>query len=81
MANKLDPAKVKLTRLDKTTDDPLARKIRYEFKKEGIVTSKIMTVNSTEAPQTSGPVLNSMMVVPSIAGLQLASYVINELIK
>ena len=81
MANKLDPAKVKFTRLDKTTDDPLARKIRYEFKKEGIVTSKIMAVNSTEAPQTSGSTLNSMMVVPSIAGLQLASYVINELIK
>jgi tRNA A37 threonylcarbamoyladenosine dehydratase len=81
MANKLDPSKVRITRLDKTTDDPLARKIRYEYKKEGIDTKSIITVNSIETPITDGNKLNSMMIVPSTAGLQLASYVIQELIK
>lgn len=81
MANKLDSSKVRITRLDKTTDDPLARKIRYEYKKEGIDTKSIITVNSIETPITDGNKLNSMMIVPSTAGLQLASYVIQELIK
>ncbi len=81
MANKLDPSKVRITRLDKTTDDPLARKIRYEYKKDGIDTKSIITVNSIETPITDGNKLNSMMIVPSTAGLQLASYVIQELIK
>jgi tRNA A37 threonylcarbamoyladenosine dehydratase len=81
MANKLDPSKVRITRLDKTTDDPLARKIRYEYKKEGIDTKSIITVNSIETPITDGNKLNSMMIVHSTAGLQLASYVIQELIK
>ena len=81
MANKIDPSKVKIIRLDKTTDDPLARKIRYEFKKEGIETNQIMTVNSNESPIKDGATLNSMMFVPSSAGLNLASFVIQEIIK
>ena len=81
MANKIDPSKVKIIRLDKTTDDPLAKKIRYEFKKEGIETNKIMTVNSNEVQIKDGATLNSMMFVPSSAGLNLASFVIQEIIK
>lgn len=81
MANKIEPSLVKITRLDKTTNDPLARKIRYEFKKEGIDTSKILTVNSNETPIKDGTTLNSMMFVPSSAGLNLAAHVIKELIK
>ncbi len=81
MANRLDPTKVVIERLDKTTDDPLARKIRYEFKKEGIETNKIICAVSKEKPQKDGVNLNSMMLVPSSAGLAIAYQVISHFIK
>ena len=81
MANRFDPTKVVIERLDKTTDDPLAKKIRYEFKKEGIETNKIMCVVSKEKPQKDDANLNSMMLVPSSAGLAMAYHLISHFIK
>ena len=81
MANRLDSTNVEVVRLDKTKDDPLARKIRYEFKNANINTKKVMTVCSKEVPLIKGKILSSMMMVPSSAGLAIASYVIKELTK
>lgn len=81
MANRLDPSQVMVTRLDKTTDDPLAKKFRYEVKKMGLETNKIMVVVSKEKPIKDSTNLHSMMMVPSSAGLNIANYVINYLIK
>lgn len=81
MANRLDPAKVVLKRLDKTTDDPLAKKVRYLIKKENIITSNIMSVVSLEKPIKDGSALHSMMMVPSAAGLAIAHFVISYFIK
>ncbi len=81
MAKKKDPSCLKIVRLDKTTTDPLARKLRYEMKKVGIDTSKIMSVYSTEVVEQSGAKLNSLMMVPSTAGLLIASYVLDYLLK
>lgn len=77
MANKLDPTKVTIVRLDKTTNDPLAKKLRYEYKQAGVDTKSIMTVFSNETPNKDGTKLNSIMSVPSAAGLGIASYVID----
>ena len=76
MANRFDPSQVEVIRLDKTTNDPLARKFRHDLKAEGIDTSKIMTVCSKETPIKDGTKLNSTMMVPSTAGLCIANYVI-----
>ena len=81
MANRMDSTKVVITRLDKTTDDPLARKLRYEYKQAGLDTKLINVVYSLEKPQKDGNKLNSMMMVPSSAGLAIASYVIKEIIN
>ena len=81
MAKKKDPSCLKIIRLDKTTTDPLARKLRYEMKKVGIDTSKIMSVYSTEVVEQNGAKLNSLMMVPSSAGLLIASYVLDYLLK
>lgn len=81
MANRLDSSKVNITRLDKTTNDPLARKLRYEYKKAGIDTKDIYAAYSSEVPMKDGTNLNSMMMVPSASGLAIAGYVINKLIN
>ena len=81
MANRYDPTKIIVTRLDKTTMDPLAKKLRYEFKQAGIDTKNIVVAYSTEQPQKDGAKLNSIMMPPSASGLAIASYVIQEIIK
>lgn len=81
MANRLDPTKVIITRLDKTTDDPLAKKLRYEYKQAGLDTKKINVAFSKEIPIKDGNNLHSMMMVPSASGLAIAGYIIQELIK
>lgn len=81
MANRFDPSKVQTKKLNKTTDDPLARKVRYEFKNNGIDISKINVVASSEIIKDNKTKLSSIMMVPSSAGLSLASYVLNYFIK
>ena len=81
MAKRINPSDVIITRLDKTTNDPLAKKLRYLVKQNGVPTKNIMVAFSKEQPLTTGKELNSMMFVPSSAGLNIASYVIQELIK
>ena len=81
MANRINPTKIEIKRLDKTTDDPLAKKVRYEIKKLGIDTKNIMSVVSSETPIKDGTNLHSMMMVPSSAGLTIAYYITRCFIK
>ena len=81
MANRLDPSKVIITKLAKTTSDPLAKKIRYEIKRVGINPNDIPVVFSLENPIKEANKLHSMMMVPSSAGLNIAYYIINNLEK
>lgn len=80
MANRFNPNELSIARLDKTTQDPLAKKLRYEVKKAGLSTSKIYTVISSEIPMRDGNKLNSIITVPSAAGLTMAYYVIDKII-
>ncbi len=80
MANRTDPSKVSITKLNKTTTDPLAKKLRYEFKQCGLDISKINVCFSQEIPMKDGKNLNSVMSVPSSAGLNIAYYVIKTLL-
>ena len=81
MANRFDPSQVQIIRLDKTTDDPLAKKFRHEVKSFGIDTKSIMAVCSKETPVKDGTNLNSIMTVPSAAGLNIALYVLKHFMK
>ena len=78
MGNRLDPTKIEILPLDKTTDDPLARSLRQKFRKEGIDCSKIMTVHSMEHPVVKTEVPMSMIMVPSAAGLFICYYVVKH---
>ena len=83
--NRLDPSKFIITDLSKTSGDPLARVMRTELRKRGIVHHTVMT--STELP--SKPVFQpegcrpgvpgSVSWVPPCAGLMIAGYIIRQL--
>ena len=77
--NKLNPMGFKVSDISKTKVCPLARVMRNELKKRGI--SKVKCVYSEENPviQTQTPA--SVALVPSVAGLFIASEVIKDLVK
>lgn len=81
MGNRLDPSKVHLERLDKTSGDPLAKKLRNELRKENVNLKDFMAVISSELPLVKDKKPASLMMVPSAAGLLIAYYVISSLAK
>ena len=79
MAKRLDPGQVELTTLNKTENDPLAKKIRYECRQKGLDLKKIPVVYSKESIILDGPTLGSMMMVPSTAGLIISTFIIKNI--
>ncbi|WP_096016175.1 ThiF family adenylyltransferase [Campylobacter lanienae] len=77
-AKRLDSTKIKVASIWKTTNDPFARKIRYELKKAGFK-GDYKVVFSTEAPNCVN--LGSFIGVTASFGLNLASLAVNRLIK
>lgn len=78
-ANKLDPTKLQITDLTKTSYDPLAKILR-KYLKEKKINKKIIVVSSTEEPiKTSS--LSSMIFVPASAGILCANYIIKDILK
>lgn len=80
MGNRIDPSKVFITTLNKTTSCPLAKKYRYLLKKENVNISNIIVAFSSEEPIIKDKVVSSIAFVPNAAGLNIASYVIRTLI-
>jgi len=79
VGNRVDASKIKLSRLDKTSNDPLAKKLR-KLVKDNNLNSKVPVVYSEELPYKKGEV-NSMITSPGIAGLLMVNYIINDIIK
>ena len=79
MAKRLDPQQVVLTTLNKTENDPLAKKIRYECRQRGLDLKQIPVVFSKESIIIDGPELGSMMMVPSTAGLIISNFIIKNI--
>ena len=78
--NRFDPSKLEIMPLNKTQNDPLARRMRH-FVKEHHINQKIMVCCSTEVPiKTDDNTIASIVVVPATAGLLIASYVLNQLL-
>ena len=78
--NKMDPSKLEIIDIRKTSVDPLARNIRKMIKDEKIK-KKIPVVCSTEQPiKNDSNIIGSNSFVPSTAGLLIASYVIRDII-
>lgn len=86
--NKLDPTKLEITDIYKTSYDPLAKVMRTELRKRKVKSLKV--VCSTESPskakvmkdpETNKTIPGSTALVPSVAGIMMASEVIKEFIK
>lgn len=92
--NKLDPTRLEVTDLYRTTVCPLARVMRRELKKRGVDRLKVVysteparkpmeegIPDSAETEQThKRAVPGSVAFVPSVAGLMMAGEVVNDLI-
>lgn len=79
MANRVDASKIKVSYLDKTYYDPLARKLRNLIKKEHIK-GKIPVVYSEEQPLKMNK-LGSISYVVGTAGLLCTNYIVNDILK
>lgn len=86
MGNKIDPTKIKITDLSKTSMCPLAKVMRKELKDRGI--TKLDVVYSDEKPRKpvesisavgKREVAASCAFVPSVSGLFMTSFVIRKL--
>ena len=80
MANRFNPEQVCVMKLNQTSNDPLAKKIRYLVKHNGIDIKDVMVVISEELPQKNREKLYSTMMVPSSSGLTIAKYILNRII-
>lgn len=80
MARRKDPSKLKVMEIEKTSYDPMAKRLR-SWKRKNRIRKKIMVVASNEVPVKveSGQPLPSMIFVPAAAGLLLAQYCIEFL--
>ena len=77
--NKMDPSKLKLVDIYKTSYDPLAKVIRKKCREVGI--KKQMVVCSEEKSRISNiSVIPSNSFVPATSGLLMTSYIINDIV-
>lgn len=79
-ANKMDMTRFKITTIDKTSYDPLAKIIRKKIKDEKIRT-KFKVVSSDEKVMKNGTKLGTIAYMPAVSGLLCASYVISDIIE
>lgn len=81
-ARRLDPSKLEIMELEKTSYDPIAKRMR-NWKRKNKIRNKIWVVCSTEPPRPveTGKPLPSMIFVPASAGLLLASECVKKLIN
>lgn len=81
MGNRINSCKVAITKLNKTTGDPLARKLRYLLKIADVDISKIIVSFSNEEPIIRGRIISSMVFTPNASGLAMASFALEEMLK
>jgi len=76
---RLDPQKLQIADISRTSGCPLARNLRRELRSRGI-NSGVKAVFSTEQPLPAAPgELGSISFVPSVAGLLMASAVVRDI--
>ena len=77
---KFDPSLIKITKLKKTNYDKIARKLRYNLK-DNKSCLEIPVVYSEEQMEKTGTTIGSNAYIPSIFGLMMASFIINDVRK
>lgn len=80
VGNRIDPTKLQIMDIKKTSGDPIARIIRKYLKDEKI-NKELNVLCSTELPKRKSDVIATIIFTPAVGGLLIANYIINELIK
>ena len=79
--NKLDPKKLEITYLNKTSYDPLAKIIRKKIKDLNIDDNIIVLSSKEEIIKTNTRTPGSYSAVTNTAGILIADYIIKDIIK
>lgn len=77
---RLNPEGISITKLSKTKNDALARSLRQRLRKENIKLD-IPVVYHESTPLNNDKIISSSIFPPAVAGIYLAYYVINDIIK
>ncbi|MDE5539117.1 MAG: tRNA threonylcarbamoyladenosine dehydratase [Bacilli bacterium] len=77
---KLNPCKLEITTLNKTYNDPLAKKLRSSLRRENINLKIPVVFSSEEAIKTVGTI-GSAIFVPAVAGIYLANYIFKDILN
>ena len=77
---RLNPKYLEITKLNKTENDALAKKLRQRLRKENL-SLNIPVVFSKETSIDTKNIIGSCIFVPSVAGIYLANYVFMDIIK
>jgi len=81
MGKKLNPKLVKICDIKDTSYDPLAKSLR-KYVKEEKIKGKVPCIFSEEKPiSTDENIVSSMIMVPAVAGMLAAHYVIDKIIN
>jgi len=80
MGNKIDPTKIIITELSKTSYDPIAKILR-KYVREEKINNKIMVISSNEEVKVRDKTIFSNSYVPPVAGLYCTFYIINDIIN
>ena len=84
--NRLDPSKLQVTDIFKTSNDPLAKVMRSQLRKRGVKHLKVVCSSElpikpeTQSDERKRSIPASMIFVPAAAGLLMASQIIRDLI-
>jgi len=79
--NKLDPTKLEIIDIRKTSYDPIAKILR-KFVKDNKIKEKIPVICSKEQSiKINSNIISSNSFVPAVAGLLCTSYIINDIIN
>lgn len=78
--NKFDPYKLKIMDIKKTSYDPLAKVIRHELNKLNIKENIKVLSSNEEIIKTNNRTPYSYSVVPNVAGILIADYIIKDII-
>lgn len=78
--NKLDPSKLEIMDIRKTSYDPIAKKLRKMVKDTKLKAKIPVVCSKEEAIKMSSKTISSNSFVPATAGLLITSYIINDII-
>ncbi len=82
MARRLDPTAVQITALNRTTKDPMARKLRHMAKQAGLdLNIPVVWSSEDPLPMNEKGILGSMIFVPAAAGLACAQVCVKRLLE